>query len=436
MPQEVVPGCTGRCQMVDTYKTINRALTKQNSDYKEALAHKNRENTELQQLVMDLRTELAELKKNDPINIRDTIDVISLATEACASISQIVQNVGEKLAIVNNRVLKTVQGSSTNASLSRTPLQSKTPTNVSRIRPIIRTPNGLMQTVTISLPRIDHSMLFSNTDRFANSTTISENEHSSASSTRETVHSEEHQSNVRETEPTEVSLDTTRDTTENAPSMLSRLPRHTSEMPYLEQEATEIESFPDPELIRAETNEDLFYDDGLSIIHEVTEIDNTVNPSLMHGSDVEQSTRGTETALHPTRASCSANKENALNRSRPSFFSQATCSTPYNSNGHERLPNMKIAKIVLQQLNMDEIKDSQNQQTRSRNDSESSDQSTDSRQVTTRKRAGRKRKDSEMSTNTIDSDDESSRSSGRPKRRATPTSFKEPSLSQKMRRPT
>lgn len=439
MPQEAVLECTGKCQMVNTYKTINRALTTQNSEFKEALALKNKENLELHELVMELRAEIAELKKK-PENVSDTIQVVAMATEAFASITQTVQTVGAKLACFNNKLLHGAlsETNTSNVSPIRTLEQNRTPTNVSRIRPIIRTPNGLMQTVSISLPRIDHSRLFSAAERMMNSTTVSENGHTSATSNEETVQSEGNSEEVSETEPTvngeRISIpDTTRDLTV-VPSTSTRGPRRTDESPFLGFEESEIESQPNPELIPAASTQDMSYYEGLSVIQEVTEVDYTVNPSHVNGATTEdESSGGEEIASHQTsKVSLRANKENTL-RSQNMSISQASCSTPYN-NRQERSADMKIAKVVLRQMNMEEIKLSQKSIARTRNDSESSEQSIDDRAVTLRKPAGgRKRKDSEMSVNTDDTDDESS--TGRPKRRATPTSFKEPTLKEKLRRP-
>lgn len=418
MPQEVVPACTGKCEMVNMYKAINRGLTRQNSEYREALAQKDRELKELRQLALDQRTEIAEYKKSGP-NTGNT-EVVALGSELFASITNSVQKAKEKWATMQNSTMQSGGASllNTNTSLTpvRTSLQSKTPTNVSRIRPIIRTPNGLMQSVSISLPRIDQSMMFPSAERFANSTTISEDQGSSSSSNGETFQSEEHP----ESSVIEPTLDMIPDTTRDAePS--NRLPRHTSEMPVLEPETFDSATRPNPELIQ-DAPGDLSYYDGLSIIHEVTEVEYT--PTI---ENEEESSGGEEIVSHQiSKASLRSNKENTLKHTQNTSISQATCSTPYSTTNHpERLSNMKIAKVVLQQLNMDEV---------ASHDTDSSEPSSQSGMVSTRKRATRKRKESERSVE--DSDDESRRSSTRPKRRATPTSFKEPALNSKMRRPT
>lgn len=413
-------------------------FTEQNSEFKEVVAIKDKENTELRQLVLELRTEIAEIKKN-PENIHETIQVVAMATEAFANISQTVQKEAAKLAVVNNKLLQSAGGTSeSNASSFRSPMQNRTPSNVSRIRPIIRTPNGLMQSVSISLPRIDHSIMFSAAERIVNSTTISENGHSTASSnaTEETAESEE-RSEGSEIEATGTTLnmvpDTTRDSTVNTVVPLPiRLPRYSSEPPFLGFDDNETETRPNPELIPSEHDDAASYYEGLSIIQEVTEVEYTVNPSRNNAPTTDDETTGGEevTSHQTSRVSLRANKENTL-RSQRMSIAQASCSTPYNR--QDRSSEMPIAKVVLQQLNMEKIKSSEKQQARTRHESESSEQSTDSG-VTTRKPAARKRKDSEMSVNTDDTDDESGQHTGRPKRRATPTFLKEPALNTKMRR--
>lgn len=431
MPEQEIQQCTGKCTMVETYKSINKSLTNQNSEMRNLLALKEKEITEFRQLVLSLRAEIAENKKHESLN--NMIKAVSIASEAFSVITNTIQSSSAKLSGLNKKILQSVQNGSLDASVSSvsqlsTPIQSKTPTNVSRIRPIIRTPNGLMQSVSISLPRLDHAMFLATAQRTENVSVASENGLSHASSNEGTIQSDDGESvsgTIDENNDTNMIPDVARDAPEVVvTNAVPRLPRYTSESPFHGFDDTEIDANrPNPEVIPAQNDQETYDYEGLSVIHEVTEFDYSVNPTPHHNDDDDSSSGGEEIATLSKRRT-----ENKENRSQKQSISQATCSTPYTRPSNQRV-SMKEAKVVLQPLNMDEIASS-------RPLSRASDSSNEPEIHTQKPPGGRKRKDSEMSENTDTDDDlQSGRNSGRPKRRATPVSFKEPTLREKMRRP-
>lgn len=456
--------CDGTCKMVDTYRSINTELTKQHVLLKEDLSKSQKYVNDLQSELMSVKAELARYK------IEKTNEWSQLINQTSQAFNLIQQTIGTTSARLSNFLNKNVMPMQAESSMQSDisdiitprPSNHRTPT-VKRIRPIIRTPNGLMQNVSISLPRVDQSILNGENGTFNSSTSSVETENGQINpgslyvgwrrrnASPETVarrRSIEYQN--RDSEGQERINGSISETS-------SRINRGNSESPFLGFDESEVSNSHSPtginieDPIPEEDDEDQYEDgvNGLSIIPEVTEVEysmirNTRSRAFENMSAlIESSESSSETS--PTTSSPS-NKENSIvlpnNTLRHNMSIQhASCSTPYYRS--DKRQTMKCAKVVLQPLSLEQI-DAAQEQSRDvpaiepapEEQGRSSNSSSRSQSKSPKPRQKRNyRIESDSSNASNDTDYSSNSRSSRPKRRATPTSFKEPSLNKKLRRP-
>lgn len=450
--------CDGTCKMVDTYRSINNELTKQHVLLKEDLSKSQKYVNDLQSELMSVKAELARYK------IEKTSEWSQLINQTSQAFNLIQQTIGTTSARLSNFLNKNVMPMQAESSIQSDisdiitprPSNHRTPT-VKRIRPIIRTPNGLMQNVSISLPRVDQSILNGENGTFNSSTSSVETDNGLINpgslyvGWRRRNASPESVARRRSIEYQNRDSEEQERINGSSSETSSRINRGNSESPFLGFDESEVSNSHSPtginieDPIPEEDDEDQYEDgvNGLSVIPEVTEVEysiirNTRSRAFENLSSLIESNESSSDTSPATSAP--SNKENSTVLPN-NTVGNWRCSTPYYRS--DKRQTMKCAKVVLQPLSLEQIDAAQEQRrdvpeiepepeeqgNRSNSSSRSQSKSPKPRQ----KRNSRIESDSSNASH--DTDYSSNSRSSRPKRRATPTSFKEPSLNKKLRRP-